>query len=904
MKRLRAQVREFKDNNNNNNNNSSSASASSSAPDDQQQRQQTPQNRLEETEQRQSPREQQDPQPDPQGQEQQEQQEHQEHHQRYQQHQQQQPQQQHEYEQRQQLEQHDQPHREERHQLPKHDDQGQLELREQQEGGPSQTNTPGSASSESSGGVPNSTKAPSTSATSPANTSETSLYPSRSSPAPDRPWLPAASRSGVRVDSIPYGVTSLTFFLTRMDHFLQSVRQRAPLDMDLDKSPTNAHTGAGRATSSRPVPELHPQYPHQPVSTVTSTSYNYGYLTRAQESLFLDMFWQTHYFSFPVLNEGEFRSLFKTLWNQSPPGGPREASPLVDIVIALCVQLVGFIIRHDEPASAGGAGDGGHHQQDRPPTDDAGSPSLGGFQYYQRCQGAIDNLMDSPSIENVQCYIFSIVYLYEAGLLNRAQVVAGKAIMMAMILGLPNEPPPDLPEPQREVLRRTWWSLYIIDTKLSMETGRPPVINPSHSTCRLPSDSNEVAKWLGPHYSFDDSCPTWLGFQTQTLRLLDAVRSVRSVFHAKYDAVVGSNGYQDFVNNASAREECACLLTEQMKELSAWTKQVPGGHRVARRDGRSFSTDRNPLEFEVDMIIHCQRQRLLLELQYHQYCMSLYQSFICFNPAPDEEPTPVSDAKAAAALAHAMTLTSMIHQTLTNTEALSGVYHVFRWQKNALFTMLGFAYTFPLRGAAPSTRKSIEMAIAVVDMYRDILPEAKSVAAVARALAEDVTTMISSRFGAITRDSLSSPSSLTSSMAAVMGTATATANQTSPTAGTSRAASVTSSSEKRPAPPQPSDPTVTFTADPVPGQPDWNMMAMPPFSATANAPSSAAGPMLNLDFLQELNHDDANVDAMNTLWASMDPGGDATTSNLDSWPSMGDPSLMGGMNFDEMDYSL
>ncbi|KAL1866484.1 hypothetical protein Daus18300_006719 [Diaporthe australafricana] len=512
----------------------------------------------------------------------------------------------------------------------------------------------------------------------------------------------ASPSSRPRVEPSLHGVTSLPSLLARLDDFLEPTRPQLHLDFDLSSCAGNC--------SQQDI----------------NNTQGYGFLNRAQESLYLDFFWQTHYFSFPILNEGQFRSDYKALWADQDAAAPRRPSPLVDIMLALCIQL-GSSFR-------------------RPNADNGSCAPLAGFQYYRRCQESIDQTIESPSITTVQCYIFSIVYLYEAGLLNRAQAVAGKAVMMAMLLRLPNEPRSTEPEPQKEVARRTWWSLYILDGKLSMEVGRPPLLGPTHSTCDLPSDSIEVARWLGPHYSFDDTCPTWLGFQTQTLRLLNAVRLVRSAVYTKYESIVGEHGYREFVENTAAREECAGILTGHMKELDAWAAQVPDGYTVPRRDGHPYSTDRSPIDIRPDTIVHCQRQRLLLELQYHQCCMSLYQPFITLSPAPDVS-TPLSDTKAMAALNHAMALTAIMHQSLTSSEALGGTHHVLRWQKNALFIMLGFAYTFPLSSSIPAASRAIEMAIAVVEMYCESLPQTRSVASVARALADDagaVTTGLQS----------------------------------------------------------------------------------------------------------------------------------------------------------------
>lgn len=140
-----------------------------------------------------------------------------------------------------------------------------------------------------------------------------------------------------------------------------------------------------------------------------------NFLPPAQEIHFLDLFWQSHYFSYPVLNEARFRKEYKSLVDETSPGELRKPSALVDIVLALCIQLGNFRLR----------------QTRSPQPEDGASPEypcLAGFQYYQRCQDALDETIDSPSITAVHCYIYSVVYLCEAGLLKRAQVLTGKAI--------------------------------------------------------------------------------------------------------------------------------------------------------------------------------------------------------------------------------------------------------------------------------------------------------------------------------------------------------------------------------------------------------------------------------------------------------------------------------------------
>ncbi|KAL1614838.1 hypothetical protein SLS56_012002 [Neofusicoccum ribis] len=491
-----------------------------------------------------------------------------------------------------------------------------------------------------------------------------------------------------------YTLSSLPFFLDRMSLFLEKA--------------------------------LHLHQPQLDFAADAAPALDVGFLRRAQEEHVLGLFWQTHYFSHPILDEVEFRRAFQALWAaaDAAPDALRCASPLVDIVLALCLQLGSSSIRT------------------------GGSPqplsTLAGLQYFQRCQDTMGKTAET-SMTTVQCHILSIVYLREAGLLNRAQIMTGAAIMMVIILRFYEEPPQGnlKPQPQQELVRRAWWSVYILDAQLGIDVGHPPVIDPIYSTCRLPSDALELAQSLGPHYVFNDGCSkTWLGFHSQTISLVNTIRDVLAAFYDKCDALC-SGGVDGFYRDAAAREKCARSLTEQVKKLAGWAKQVPDAYRIPRQGGgAAFSTDRSLLDLGHDVPIHWQRQRLLLELQYHYYTLSLFRSFICFAPTP-EISMPLCDSKATASLNHAITLTNMVRQALTTSDVLNGVNQVFYWQKNALFTMLGFAYTFPVSHSVVATRKAIDTAIAVVEIYRDVVPEAAAVSATAQTLAQNVSAIIS-----------------------------------------------------------------------------------------------------------------------------------------------------------------
>ncbi|KAI1322347.1 fungal-specific transcription factor domain-containing protein [Xylariaceae sp. FL0255] len=467
------------------------------------------------------------------------------------------------------------------------------------------------------------------------------------------------SRNGVRIDSVLYGVASLPFFLTQMRQFLEATRPQSQVTLDI-----SAHAGDPR--------------------NMTDASNFYlqmNFLPAAQEVHFLDLFWQTHFLSYPVIKESDFRKEFKALVNESDPRAPRKASPLIDIVLALCIQLASLRLRQRHRSHNG----------------------------YQMS--------------------FDII---------------------AMLLGLHNELSATDSELNREVNRRTWWSIHALDAKLSMDIGQTPMIDRTLHSCRLPSDLRETATWLAPSYPWHDSLPTWLGFQTQRLRLLETVKNAWHIFYARYDTLVGENGHIDFLGHTRIREECASLLPDITRSLDVWAEQVPAGYYVRRKSGgRPFQAmgNRPPdLVLEHNIPVHGLRQQLLLELQYHYYSMNLFRPFICFA-YKCESLTGLSDERATICIEHAIALTSIIYFTMTSApEALFGEYDIYRWQKDSLFTLLGFAYSFPESSSTEETRKVIETAIANVNLFSEALPEARSVVTLARALADDVNDFLSSMY--------------------------------------------------------------------------------------------------------------------------------------------------------------
>ena len=64
------------------------------------------------------------------------------------------------------------------------------------------------------------------------------------------------------------------------------------------------------------------------------------HLSRDQEGSFLASFWQSYRCTMPIPDEVEFRESYQSLWPSRSPSfsTSRTKSPLVDIMLALCMQ--------------------------------------------------------------------------------------------------------------------------------------------------------------------------------------------------------------------------------------------------------------------------------------------------------------------------------------------------------------------------------------------------------------------------------------------------------------------------------------------------------------------------------------------------------------------------------------
>jgi hypothetical protein len=540
----------------------------------------------------------------------------------------------------------------------------------------------------------------------------------------DSQWIqagPGKLREGIYTTEVQsqrsqwYGLLSNFYYISRLRSDLTIALQQPQSDDNIQ--PNSASQIFVSPTSSKPADSSLEE---------TALSADLGasgsYLTPTQEDYFLSLFWESYHCTFQILDEGEFREHYRSLWKTS--SSTRKPSALVDIILAICMQYgLAFLPREVSSSEPKTVVDG----------NDA---TIAGRWYYHRSQMLLNSQLESPSMMTLQCQILAVKYLCNASYQNMAYSGLATAIRTAHLLGVHLEPPADMPREQRELRKRVWWTLYGMECKTCMKLDRPWSAPFSLISCQLPADDRQLALISGSNFASYGENLTWLTYTLQMTKMTLAVRTVFIAFADKCGDIVASNSggiYKDPLT----LEDCAIFLESQMGVLRSWESQVPDGLKTKRKNGGvALSTDRTKLDIELYAPLWLQRQRLMFELLYHNLALNLYRPFICFpstfaaesyssasimsplqTPSAFSNATLVTQSHANSCIEHAMVTTRMMYQILTGSEILSGMHEAFHFQWNATVSLIGFILAYPLSPLTPEARENVNNAITVFETF-------------------------------------------------------------------------------------------------------------------------------------------------------------------------------------------
>ncbi|KAL4904013.1 hypothetical protein BDW74DRAFT_31512 [Aspergillus multicolor] len=509
-----------------------------------------------------------------------------------------------------------------------------------------------------------------------------------------------------------YGSSSLFFFIGCINTFLTAALKQTHSARGM--LPESAST-----LLNEPASTIGSDQRGRPAAPMGNFIQSGESLTSMQEEYFLNLFWETYYPSNPILDERDFKEHYQSLWIASDT--ERQPSALVDIVLALCMQY-GMARqpggRHALTAAARGD------------VNDSDS-TLAGRWHYRRCLSLLSNELESPTLSTIQCHLLCSIYLCCGGFQNMSDNACGLAVRTAFMLGLHVEPPQSMPRRERELRKRIWWTLYVMESNRSMKLGRPFTIQDSTSSCTLPADDREIAGLSGSSFAPIGGNITWLTWHLYGIKLLLAARKAYVSFFSKPpDAITLGNS------------------ESTTKTMHSWLQGVPEVLKSGRQNnGTPFSTDLSPILIEQFTPVWLQRERLLLELRYHNACLALYRSSICFTL--NGVPTVITEQTALKCAAHAMALTHIMHQVLDSTSILDGWHEAFQWQWNAAMTLVGFVLAFPQSLSTAAARGTIDLSVSAFESFGNSFAVAANAANIMRDLSVKIDRLAQDRFNSL-----------------------------------------------------------------------------------------------------------------------------------------------------------
>lgn len=535
---------------------------------------------------------------------------------------------------------------------------------------------------------------------------------------------------------IHYGPLSSSYFVSRISRYLSQALDQPIEDSKLEACMARLHYAA--PTHQPPRWDASPaSQADQPPDGIEEAED----LTRSQEEHFLNLLWQSFHCVYPILDEREFREYYDSLWPSSTDGiSSRKPSALVDVLLAVCMQYSStFFVSDDNQQGDSDAGWQAKHA------------NLASRTYYQRAQRLLQSELENPTIMVVQSHIYSIVYLYNTSLLNTAHINLGATLRIAHALRLHIRPLNGTSPEQQELQRRIWWTLYRIDSQLSITLGRPPLIQMSHVSCGLPGDDREHARLSGTVLLTNHEDISWLSFHVQCTKLIFLVQGVQTALHRKCSQLLNGDKAKDLYDDPRLLETLAEFLGQEMTAIHNWVQNVPQSLCNPRKGGgEPFSTNRDALNLSPYSPLWLQRQRLLLELHYHHLVISTLRPFIRFPPMSSSM-TPLTDGYNVSCLNHAMAITSILNQVLSETDLLRGWSAIFQYQWDAILCTLGFVLANSVCPPTPSARKSLQTAIRTLDLVSDHFVAAKNAAQVVREVSCQANRLIKTVQQGLTR---------------------------------------------------------------------------------------------------------------------------------------------------------
>jgi hypothetical protein len=420
-------------------------------------------------------------------------------------------------------------------------------------------------------------------------------------------------------------------------------------------------------------------------------------ISKTRQWHYVHRFWHLYHPLLPILCERDFTDEFESLWTpDTTKTMQRTPSALVDIVIAIC-SLAQSSRPKERTRSSYSPRDTGSREW---------THETISVWHYRRCKRLLDDELEMPTLATVQSHIVMSLYLYTTSRPSAAYNSLGTAGRIAYSLGLQRDPPATLGVTKQELRRRIWWSLYIFDSRLSLELGRPTIMTLHVCDCQLPADDVETAQvaCLQPFSSTAEV--TWLTYTVQLAKLVTIVQSI-------YADIYGESSTID--NHATLSDGAllaAASLEKHLHRLYAWADAVPHDLRLSRTGGESaLSYKFSGIQVDLYAPGWLQNQRAFLEALYHDAAIALIRPMALLRTVCGQ-PKNAIDSLLEHLHGHANVAIHVCHQLYLETDVLSDHPELSSVVWNAAVTML---YRFITGPGEHDVARSLELVVELLE---------------------------------------------------------------------------------------------------------------------------------------------------------------------------------------------
>ena len=487
---------------------------------------------------------------------------------------------------------------------------------------------------------------------------------------------------------------------------------------------------------------LFPQLPH-PAMPLGERSVASNALLKNQRSYYLRVFWDVCHPFLQIMSEPEFAELDAL---PPPPIFDEHSarSALVDSMIALGMQhshatgQVGRILGLQQPHAAA--------------SPEATWP---GFEYFYRCRECMrsNTEVTEVTLEALRCHALMALYLMKGNAFQDAYNLLGITVRKAYTAKFHRLPPSDLPEAGKTARMQLWWMLFSLDIQCSLQLDMPAASQKSLIKCPLPNE-DALARFV----SFPNHREEGMNPCTYSTRLANLAVIVTDIGARVSTAdLVDENG-----SSPAAHEHHALDLSAALQNLEVWRDQLPSELLLSRCGDGSGNTEMLDFDRDRTLPLWLLRQRVLLELHYHNVYTLIQRPFIRLRSAhsndvsgivaPPDSQQPHVELHIASALHHANITVDTVFTVFSRSDVLYGWSEVLQPLWNATLTIMAYIFANSLSSMVPRALQSLTRAQAIFESFSPTCPAALSAKDTVQSLANSLQNMIASGSGAVTND--------------------------------------------------------------------------------------------------------------------------------------------------------